>query len=828
MGGSYQSYKIDTEIVTSWISTTARDLKYKPAPDPQSKGQPGKRTSKKTVGTRELLAQARFLANIGRPKVQVSIAIKNAISRAIAKRKRFYEFYKGHMDTTPADHTSTSQHRYFISTLVEIFELLSSCFVEVVEGDRTGADSAEGLLALEVEEIDLDDYEKLESAHASPFSNSKSQTQSGKVELDSEADEDHFKLYCFFQDLHDYQQYIIGMWEDFDLEYLDLITAGLASDIVLAIVHNANETLVSQHSAIIKSKTSFEDMKQLMLAGTTSSDGDVEEYTSKWIYDQAYHLVSNLGLLNTGTTYASRLSRIISDDERLSKEERLVAHFMLDAYSMKASVANQRQYRNPLVFGPQIDPAWELPTYTAAIDVATQSFEGLFKKPRNKTSVNVSTAFNCQILLSINETLGKKISTCYDELRKRGSVAANILDVMWDDNGFPNIEYTRGQTMGLLSELIPSRRVALQYLKRRWPRGSSARRVVDVSHFINSIIKHPDVVSFKQSELMKHLQTGTLSQPIDSSNGPQSQIPSPCHDPTFTINSNPIYCGKEALRLQLEMEALGVELVNACPSFIVIAHFYNAAKQARYLKSEWKAMDRAITTHVEQPFRGQLPTKPVEMMHRYGSKLGLPLKGFLKNSRPLQKHDFGGAAAKLDSAMKRNEYSEPLERYIAGVDSAERLLYNLCPPSRKGASARAPPPTYLDMVKQLTEKLPHILKDLETDYISLTGLSTKLLDRIYAKLSSEEHKEVEKAFTQPLSSGHIWLGTVLFLDYRSIANRGSNYKFGVDHVGTRFCTAANILNNFIDEANEVADSEPFDVVKETRDEELARRLSTSS
>jgi hypothetical protein len=450
------------------------------------------------------------------------------------------------------------------------------------------------------------------------------------------------------------------------------------------------------------------------------------------------------------------------------------------------------------------------------------------KKPRNKASVNVSTAFNCQILLDINEILGDKTSTCYEELRKRGSMAASILDIMWDDTAFPNIEYTGGHVIGALSELVPSSSLALQDLNHIWPMKSAARRAIDVAHFINSIIKHPDVVSFKQCELMKHLQTGTLPQSngisSESPDDSEGQIFTPCHDPPFTLNRNPIYCRKKALRLQLEMEALGIEFVNGCPSFVIAAHLYNATNQARYLKGKWRAMDLAIAAHIDQLFRGNLPTTQHDILTRYVSKVGMPLKGFIKNGRSLLQHDLLEAAARVNSIMKRSEHSKHLEDYISGADSAERLLYNLCPPDRKGASARKPPPTYLEMIKQGVEKLPSVLRKIETDYITLNKLSNKLFDLIYAKLSSEEHKEMEKRFHLPLMSKPMLLGMLLFCDYRSMANRGSNYQWGVDHVGTRFCTAANILNKFLDEANQVVDAEPFDVVKETRNEEHVRRL----
>jgi hypothetical protein len=200
----------------------------------------------------------------------VDISIQNAISRAICKRKCFYEIFKAYIDTTSVDHTSTSQHGYFISILVEIFEILGPCFMEAIDVFNKGTNSAANIPVLEVEEIDLDAYDKMESAHQSNKSNS--QTQCGNCELDSGVDEDHFKLYCFYQDLHDYQQFAKGMWEDFGFEYLDLITASLASDIILAIVHNTNETLVSQHSSTIKITTSFEDMKRLMLVGRPATE----------------------------------------------------------------------------------------------------------------------------------------------------------------------------------------------------------------------------------------------------------------------------------------------------------------------------------------------------------------------------------------------------------------------------------------------------------------------------------------------------------------------------------------------------------------------------
>jgi hypothetical protein len=108
--GSYSAYKADTNIFTTWLSIKARTLGFNLAENsdtkapthpkaqgPRLKGKARKEaklanTSKtgghmpRVIGTKELLEQARYIAEAGEPSFRAPIVIENALRGSIAAR----------------------------------------------------------------------------------------------------------------------------------------------------------------------------------------------------------------------------------------------------------------------------------------------------------------------------------------------------------------------------------------------------------------------------------------------------------------------------------------------------------------------------------------------------------------------------------------------------------------------------------------------------------------------------------------------------------------------------------------------------------------------
>jgi hypothetical protein len=250
-GGSYRSYKIDTDNVKTWILSTASSCQYPVAPASRTKGAPG---TGQIIGTAELLRQAQYLADVGKPKVNVSSSIRNALQRAITTRRRFYEYYQARADTSPAVEASNSRHRYFIEVFERIIILLTPCFTEDLHNDGDGADSMDALRnqyqGLGVEETDENTYK--DWAAPQP----ELQIPAGDLcELESESDDLLFELHCHFRDLNEYQQYIKDLSNKFRDGELDLITFALACDIIIAIVNDMNINLPPTTLSVLAKRT---------------------------------------------------------------------------------------------------------------------------------------------------------------------------------------------------------------------------------------------------------------------------------------------------------------------------------------------------------------------------------------------------------------------------------------------------------------------------------------------------------------------------------------------------------------------------------------------
>jgi hypothetical protein len=81
----------------------------------------------------------------------------------------------------------------------------------------------------------------------------------------------------------------------------------------------------------------------------------------------------------------------------------------------------------------------------------------------------------------------------------------------------------------------------------------------------------------------------------------------PPNDPTSLYKNNPLYCGLEALRLEIPMESLGISQANVHCSFVLVAHLYNAAQQKRLIQGAWPALEHAIEANMSLIFSGDLP-----------------------------------------------------------------------------------------------------------------------------------------------------------------------------------------------------------------------------
>jgi hypothetical protein len=101
----------------------------------------------------------------------------------------------------------------------------------------------------------------------------------------------------------------------------------------------------------------------------------------------------------------------------------------------------------------------------------------------------------------------------------------------------------------------------------------------------------------------------------------------------YLYKRQPILCGLLAFRLTLEMQYLGVSLVQAWGTAIYPAHFYNALRQQTQ-PAPWSLMDEVIALHGEDRiFVGGRPTTILDCYKQVSLVLGYSVEQFAKNRR---------------------------------------------------------------------------------------------------------------------------------------------------------------------------------------------------
>ena len=321
---SYQRYKEDTNIFTTWLSQAARSCGYT-APGlekqdtipakaaksiataaPRLKGKARKEakaaaatdkitTPKESVSpptpvakykltTKQLLEQAQDVAHSMKPKVQLPTDVLKVVQRAIHARQRCAAWFE---ETKSKSATSTEGHAHFIAVLQEAVAILEPCYdsrnvdapqvsnlheekpEKVLGAFRTFGDdlcNKFGNLHVEDTNEDLDHTTSTTIQEIPKTHKAKSKMECEEVyELVDEFSIDiPFIIFCFFEDLHRIQDFLKETWTQYSKKELGLMTCSMTTNIALDMVRRAEEDIIDQASTLLKKPRSYEAISMLI------------------------------------------------------------------------------------------------------------------------------------------------------------------------------------------------------------------------------------------------------------------------------------------------------------------------------------------------------------------------------------------------------------------------------------------------------------------------------------------------------------------------------------------------------------------------------------
>ena len=290
LAGSYNRYKEDTAVFTTWLSKAAIACGYQ-APkvlrqdktetkkqenqgstsrlkgkarkeakeaarvskDSLSNTEPLTCVTKYEITTQELLKQADSVAASKEAGIRIPESIVRVVQRAISARRRCAAWFQ---KTGVHDKDgSTARHVHFVEVLERALSALNPSGPadppppKLMGATSTSKESSQELAnrfgALDVEELD----ESLNVAASDVVIANKKPAKSRSIdvyELETQWEiDDAFIIFCFFEDLHRVQKALKETWQSYKAGTCDLVTASVVTTLAFSLVRRAEEEIIS-------------------------------------------------------------------------------------------------------------------------------------------------------------------------------------------------------------------------------------------------------------------------------------------------------------------------------------------------------------------------------------------------------------------------------------------------------------------------------------------------------------------------------------------------------------------------------------------------------
>lgn len=269
---TYKHYKADTEKVLEWLARTAHSCGFElEIPSTRSprrlkgKARIDARKARKNpsaivISVNQLTEMAETISSRA-PPIPIPQVILNMLRNAIGLRKRCAEWFKQTVKDKD-QHAVNVGHRHFIEVLETVLRYLEANETPhapnavpltanerslniTAEKDALG-DTQNMFSTLSIDEEDLE--ASMEPQMLMPPSKSIDQpTASGdlKYEYTHTDEEVYFALFCFFDDLAAWREYLSDLWTRYKNGSVDLITASVTTNTAFELVQRAEKDLIS-------------------------------------------------------------------------------------------------------------------------------------------------------------------------------------------------------------------------------------------------------------------------------------------------------------------------------------------------------------------------------------------------------------------------------------------------------------------------------------------------------------------------------------------------------------------------------------------------------
>ncbi|KAF2665949.1 hypothetical protein BT63DRAFT_44738 [Microthyrium microscopicum] len=620
---AYRRYKQDTDIVATWLATTAEQLGYSTE---TLKGTKKVQKSQRLKGKARKLAKEAATQSAATTTASPEAAIPNytiavsdfallaeyisekqgflvpghisgALNRAIKLRKGHNIFYASQTNDGVIDaEEDDKRHQHFVEILEQARDLLNlgpsnESIASASQTNRHTSSQIEDdelvfnnmFQGLNVEEPS----DEFLNAPAKPMA----ATPSAIYHVDSSADtlDLYLAIAALLHDLASIRNAIQQIWSQYAQGQISLISASVTTNTAIQLAGQLEEQFIKDYPAEKDTglaREKFLKFQYMMLGEDFRANARPGESINVNRYDLVDFTLTNTRLILRG------FGKVCKDAKGAHPLFKNGFFGVYNPLADRSKMTGFQKFDEDKILLLEMMPdillfvyQWEL----TGCDEFTRKVYDFCKNYEESLLLD----FVAQIFLLIHHTLRERVGMAWKTF---STYARNCEDSIKESMAFHN-----GQTN-------PNWPQEYHMMLREWAR------------------KLGDIV------LDNAIQTDKNRHTINNGWYPEPYTPY-----QFYIN-HPWLCGSLLFGTKMEMQELGLGLSNAWGSIKFAAHIYNAARQEKLLEGHWEDMELALRFYGHQNiFVGSEPKQPEDYYRRWCLAMGYSAQNFAKGKRQTQK-----------------------------------------------------------------------------------------------------------------------------------------------------------------------------------------------
>ncbi|KAF3479709.1 uncharacterized protein GIQ15_06685 [Arthroderma uncinatum] len=592
---SYLQYKEDTDVVASWLATTAKVCGYTKNINPGQQKQnqsgrlkgkarksaqhsPGESSASKpslpnlptyTIAIHDFVPLAECIASCESPKVRVPATFAVTLERAISAR-RLHHGILGDRSKAKID-----GHTYFISILERVQDTLRPLFS--VEGDTN--DNTDNMInnfeGLDVQEpsnkfIQAPDV-------TTPIPPTPDPEAKYKAELAKDLGEMYSAFCLLIKDYQTFRAAIMKTWMGYQQGVFDLVSASIMTNTALDFARQ----LEKDAKPLFDRFGGAEQVLRMVFLAQYREKGEDEAFKEQPGDDMNFRMwEASSGIFWPAYMCLQEFIPMVSKWNVPLCQPGFYGIY--DPTSNREQKTPREKFKEDKVILTEIFSEFALLCLCAPDIVAQDELTRGLGEAFETHEITLSLVFATQVYLDIHHILRANVNRGLDDLM----TTAGLIDT--------SIEQTLKHHQSLRVE--------------NWPL-SNDRVLKNIQQQIEMWVKRDTVGEAK------------------------IRLNRPPGEPFKLLSSHPLLCGLMAYSLKATFQEVSVIFANAWGSIMYTYHLYNALRQEKMLQNKWPDMDIVMGMQGDV-FVGDPPKTPEDYLKRFTLSMGWSATAFAKGRRP--------------------------------------------------------------------------------------------------------------------------------------------------------------------------------------------------